>query len=108
MVLKIPIPGKHFRINAFCVPVSAQQTRMIIVGSRDFATLSLLDPFFARSNAKILAEDEVVLTSSDPPEVPEPGAERSVASDAPTLAFRKYYFQTLRPSRAEPPTAERS
>lgn len=100
MVLKIPIPGKLFRMHAFCVPMNARSTRMIVVGARDFARSPLLDPFFGRSNAKILGEDERVLVSSDPPEVPPPGDEKSVASDAPTLAFRKYYFESLRGSRA--------
>jgi phenylpropionate dioxygenase-like ring-hydroxylating dioxygenase large terminal subunit len=100
MVLKIPIPGRFFRMHAFCVPMSAGATRMIVVGARDFARAAILDPFFGRTNAKILAEDEHVLATSDPPEVPEPSEERSVASDAPTLAFRKYYYEALRDSRA--------
>ena len=100
MVLKIPIPGRLFRMHAFCVPMGPTSTRMIVVGSRDFARFGLFDPFFGRTNAKILAEDERVLASSDPPEVPDPSEERSVESDGPTLAFRKYWSQTLRPSRA--------
>lgn len=99
MVLKIPIPNRHFRMHAFCIPMGPRATRMVIVTSRDFARSRLLDPFFGRRTAKILAEDEAVLVSSYPPEVPEAGAEKSVASDAPTLAFRKYYFTQLRDSR---------
>jgi phenylpropionate dioxygenase-like ring-hydroxylating dioxygenase large terminal subunit len=100
MVLKIPIPGRLLRMHAFCVPTGPAATRMIIVGARDFARLRLLNPLFERQNAKILAEDERVLVSSDPPEVPDPSAERSVESDAPTLAFRKYWLGKLRDSRA--------
>ena len=100
MVLKIPIPGRVFRMHAVCVPTGARGTRMIIVGARDFAKSSLLDPFFNRSNRRILAEDQAVLESSDPAEVPAPADERSVPSDRPTLAFRKYYFDELRDGRA--------
>mgnify|MGYP000970546411 CR=1 FL=1 len=105
MVLTIPIPGKLFCMHSVCVPIDARRTRMIVVGARDFATSSLLNPFFNRSNARILAEDQAVLESSDPPEVPPARDERSVASDAPTLAFRRYYFDELRDSRAAPAPA---
>lgn len=103
MVLKIPIPGRVFRIHAVCVPVGPRVTRMIIVGARDFARPSLLNPFFNRTNRRILEEDQRVLESSDPPEVPPPAEERSVASDRPTLQFRKYYYDALRGSAASPP-----
>ncbi len=102
MVLKIPIPGRLFRMHAVCVPVSARVTRMIVVGARDFARPTLLNPFFNHTNRKILGEDQAVLESSDPPEVPPPSEERSVASDRPTLQFRKYYYDVLRGSAASP------
>ena len=100
MVLKIPIPGRLFHMHSICVPLSQRETLMIVVGTRDFATSSLLTPFFNRSNKKVLGEDRAVLESSDPPEVPPAGEERSVANDRPTLQFRKYYFDTLKPSAA--------
>ncbi|MFO0604747.1 MAG: aromatic ring-hydroxylating dioxygenase subunit alpha [Polyangiales bacterium] len=100
MVLKIPIPGKLFHMHSICVPVGPRETKMIVVGARDFATSSLLDGFFNRTNRKVLGEDKAVLESSDPPEVPPAGEERSVANDRPTLQFRKYYFDELKPSSA--------
>jgi phenylpropionate dioxygenase-like ring-hydroxylating dioxygenase large terminal subunit len=96
MVLKIPIPGRHFRIHAMCVPAHENRTRMVIVGTRDFARWALFNPLFARSNRKILGEDKAVVESSDPPAVPRAGNERSVATDGPTLEFRKYYFSQLK------------
>ena len=96
MVLKIPIPGRHFRIHAICVPVREDRTRMIVVGTRDFARWALLNPLFARSNRKILGEDQAVVESSDPPSVPRASNEHSVATDGPTLEFRKYYFGQLK------------
>lgn len=100
MVLNIPIPGRVFRMHAVCVPTGPRATRMIIVGARDFMRHPVFHAFFNRSNRKILDEDQAVLETSDPPEVPPPGDERSVASDRPTLQFRKYYFDVLRDSRA--------
>jgi len=95
MVLKIPIPGRHFRVHAMCIPVRENRTRMLIVGTRDFAKWAFLNPLFARSNRKILDEDRAVVESSDPPAVPRASNERSVATDGPTLEFRKYYYKTL-------------
>jgi hypothetical protein len=47
-------------------------------------------------NARIAAQDQAVVESSDPPEVPPAGEERSVGTDRATLHFRKYYEETLR------------
>jgi phenylpropionate dioxygenase-like ring-hydroxylating dioxygenase large terminal subunit len=102
MVLNIPIPGKVFRMHAFCVPVDATHVRMIIIGVRSFATLPLLNPFFNRSNKKIAAEDQAVVESSFPVEVPPPSEEMSVRTDRATLQFRKYYQSELKHSSAAP------
>ena len=102
MVLNIPIPGKVFRMHAFCVPVDASRVRMIIIGARTFATLPLLNPFFNHSNKKIAAEDKAVVESSFPVEVPPPSEELSVRTDRATLQFRKYYHSELKPSSAAP------
>jgi phenylpropionate dioxygenase-like ring-hydroxylating dioxygenase large terminal subunit len=96
MALHIPIPSKHFRIHAMCVPLGGLRTRMIIVGSRDFMKLALFDVFFRRANQKIIAEDRAVVESSSPAEVPPAAAERSVETDRATLQFRRYYHQILR------------
>ena len=98
MALHIPIPGKHFRIHAICVPLGGNRTRMIVVGSRDFVKLPWFDVFFRRANQRIVREDRAVVESSSPAEVPPAGAERSVETDRATLQFRRYYYQTLRGS----------
>lgn len=98
MVLHIPMPKQTFRMHAICVPVAAQKVRMIVVGARSFAKLSLLNPLFNYSNKRIVAEDRAVVESSDPPVVPPAAQEVSVRSDRATLAFRKYYFQSLHTS----------
>ncbi len=100
MALHIPIPGRHLRIHALVIPAEAGRTRLMVVASRDFARLPLLDPGFAWMNAKIADEDRAVVESSGPDAIPAPGEERSVGTDRATLQFRKYYWDTLRPSAA--------
>jgi phenylpropionate dioxygenase-like ring-hydroxylating dioxygenase large terminal subunit len=101
MSLHIPIPGKRFSILALVIPVDAQTTRLMVVGARDFLRWRGLNPLFNLMNAYIANQDQAVVESSDPPVVPEPSLEVSVATDRPTLAFRKYYFERLSPSRAD-------
>ncbi len=100
MALHIPIPRRHLRIHALVVPAEPGRTRLTVVASRDFARLGLLDPWFAWMNGMIADEDRSVVESSGPDEIPAPGQERSVGTDRATLQFRKYYWETLRPSAA--------
>ena len=64
---------------------------------RNFARWRLLDPLFARSNARIAREDQAIVESAQPTMVPPAADERSVASDAPTLAFRRIWFTRIMP-----------
>ena len=100
MALNIPVPGKHLRIHALVIPAEPGRTRLIVAQSRDFAKFALLNPLFARLNGIIADEDRAVVESPGPLEVPPAGSERSVGSDRATLQFRKYYYETLRGSRA--------
>ena len=100
MELFIDPPGKTFRMLAVCLPESETHTQMCIYTLRNFARSRLLDPLFAWSNARIAREDQAVLESSQPPIVPPAGAEKSVRTDAPTLAFRKLWFDRLKDSEA--------
>lgn len=52
-----------------------------------------------RMNARVVREDERVLATCGPGEVPLPTDEACVPSDRSTLAFRRYYYEVLRPSR---------
>jgi len=101
MSLHIPIPGKRFTILALVVPVDAQTTRLMVVGARDFLRWRGLNPLFNLSNGIIADQDKAVVESSDPPVVPPPSHEVSVATDRPTLAFRKYYFAELTAGRSD-------
>jgi phenylpropionate dioxygenase-like ring-hydroxylating dioxygenase large terminal subunit len=98
MALHIPIPNRHLRIHALVVPAKAGRTRLTVVGSRDFARLPILNPWFSWLNGLIADEDRAVVESSGREEVPPPGAELSVRTDRATLQFRKYYFDVLRGS----------
>jgi phenylpropionate dioxygenase-like ring-hydroxylating dioxygenase large terminal subunit len=95
MELHIPIPGKHFRMHALCVPVDEGHTRLLVVGSRDFARPRFLNPFFNFANGRIAKEDKAVVESSFPVKVPRASEEVSVASDRCTLQFRKYFYEQL-------------
>jgi phenylpropionate dioxygenase-like ring-hydroxylating dioxygenase large terminal subunit len=106
MALHIPIPNKRMAMHALVVPVDDTHTRLIVVGARDFMTARFLNPLFNKSNAIIAAQDKEVVESSFPVEVPPAAQELSVASDKPTLQFRKYYFESLKGSSAKVPSRE--
>ncbi|MCC6876954.1 MAG: aromatic ring-hydroxylating dioxygenase subunit alpha [Sandaracinaceae bacterium] len=97
MVLHLMDEPRLLRQHLWCVPVDATTTRMMLVSTRGFQRGNPLAWLFDRLNRFILAEDRRVVESSEPPEVPDPSAEASVASDRATLAFRRWYLRTLRP-----------
>lgn len=79
------------------VPVDGATTR----------TLSILAPGFSLYRAldfvigdRLSREDQHVVETHDPPEIPRAGDEVSVRSDRGTLAFRRYYDSVLRDSYA--------
>jgi hypothetical protein len=69
---------------------------MLLVATRQFLRHNPLGWLADQFNRLVLLEDRAVVESSRPREVPPPGEEVSVASDGPTLQFRKYYFRALR------------
>lgn len=103
MELFIDPPGRVMHMLAVCTPEDAAHTRLSIYTIRSFARSRLFDPLFRWSNRRIAREDKAVLETSLPSEVPPAGAEKSVRTDAPTLAFRKIYFERIRDSKAEKP-----
>lgn len=98
MNLFIPMPENKLVLAATAIPVNATTTRMLLVSYRRFLTSPLFDIFFDRMNVKIAAEDQAIIESSFPVEVPHPREEQSVRTDSLTLAFRKRYFAELRES----------
>jgi phenylpropionate dioxygenase-like ring-hydroxylating dioxygenase large terminal subunit len=100
MELTLDAKGRLFRILAVCIPLSQNETRLMLVTARSFLRSRLFDPLFLRANRRIAEEDRAIVESSLPPIVPAPEQEKSLASDAPTLAFRRIYRQKLLGSRA--------
>ncbi|MBC7543350.1 MAG: aromatic ring-hydroxylating dioxygenase subunit alpha [Candidatus Sericytochromatia bacterium] len=101
-----PESKRGFRQHMWCVPVDEIHTRMMLVSARTFGGDNPISRLFDQFNRIILGEDRNVVQSTLPKVCPHPSEEMSVATDAPTLAFRRYYFNTLHESRwplAEPP-----
>jgi len=96
MELAIDPGGRLLRLMAVCSPAEAGMTRLTIYTLRNFAKARLLNPLFARANARIAAEDRAIIESSQPRQVPAASEEKSVPTDAPTLAFRKIWFTRIR------------
>ncbi|MBX7096508.1 MAG: aromatic ring-hydroxylating dioxygenase subunit alpha [Myxococcaceae bacterium] len=102
MVLHIPIPGKRMRIHVHCVPVDDGHTRMFLTGTRDFGRFNPFVRMFDEVNRLIAYEDKAIVESSSPAEVPPASQEVSVPTDRGTLQFRKYYYEVLKDSSADP------
>lgn len=98
MVLNLDNPAGLYRQHVFCVPGQPGETRMIIVSSRKFALGidRLFGPMMSWFEDRILGEDKAVVESARPAVVPPASEERSVATDEPTLKFRKWYWQHQR------------
>lgn len=104
MVLHLDFGTRRMKQHVYCVPVDEKTTRMMLVSTRDFGLFFLLRPFFALtdwSNTYILREDRAVVESSSPMEVPPAAEEKSVATDAPTLVFRRWYEKNLKAPHKE-------
>ena len=108
MELFIDPAGRLFRMLAICLPVDENRTRLTIITIRDFARWRGLNWWFRRSNRRIADEDKAILETSQPSEVPPPAQERSVRTDQPTLAFRKFYYERFRESAASPQIARQA
>jgi len=96
MTLYIPITKRVFVLQVACIPIDARTTRLLLITGRDFLRAPWLDGFFHWQNRRIAVEDQAVVESSDPPEVPHAGDEASVRTDSLPLHFRKRYYAELR------------
>lgn len=86
--------------HIFCIPLDAQTTKMLLVKTTSSRPWPIKRSFDEYVNRKILFEDRVIVESSTPAEAPDPAEERSVGTDGPTLAFRRYYLKKLKGSSA--------
>lgn len=96
--MELHIEPERFRIHVYCIPLAERRTRMMLVSARKFLSWGPLARIMDYANRKILLEDRSVVESSQPAEVPAPGEEMSVATDGPTLHFRRYYLRELKGS----------
>ena len=101
MNLFLPLKGRTMIMQVACVPIDATRTRMLLMMARDFLRPAMFDWVFNRSNLKIALEDQAVVESSFPAEIPPAKDERSVRTDGPTLYFRKRYYAELSGSSVE-------
>lgn len=108
MELFIDPPGKRLRLMVACIPEDETTTRLLLLTIRNFVRSPLLNPVFRLLNWRIANEDRAIVESSLPAQVPPPGEEASVRTDAPTLAFRRIYRKRLLGSAAARPAAASS
>lgn len=101
MVLYISRKKPGMRQHLYCIPEDDTHVRMLLISTRQFLLHNPLGWIGDQFNRVVLLEDRAVVESSRPMEVPPPADELSVGTDAPTLAFRKYYFRDLRPSTTQ-------
>ncbi|MFO7562637.1 MAG: aromatic ring-hydroxylating dioxygenase subunit alpha [Enhygromyxa sp.] len=97
-VLELPNPLGEYRQHLFSVPGKPGETRLLLVSTRRFrlGLDRVLAPAIDWFEDRIVNEDQAVIESSPPVAVPEAGVEPSVATDAATLRFRKWYHQRQR------------
>ena len=100
MNLHITLFGKPVVLAVACVPATTQLTRMMLTIARPFLTSPLFDGLFNYSNRRIAKEDQAIVESSFPVEMPDARDEKSVRTDALTLRFRKDYLARLKGTAA--------
>jgi len=105
MVLDTTPEPRIMRLHVWCVPIDEGHTRMILTSVRNFAQNPAASIGINRFNLTVLRQDQAVVESSDPIEVPARGVERSVPTDTPTLTFRTWYQRNLQGSSAPDPVS---
>jgi phenylpropionate dioxygenase-like ring-hydroxylating dioxygenase large terminal subunit len=99
MNLHITMGGKKVLLTVACVPVDAQRTRMMLSIARPFLRSRVFDGLFNYMNKRIAKEDQAIVESSFPAEIPPAALEKSVRTDSLTLRFRRDYFTRLKGTR---------
>jgi len=100
MNLHITLLGRKVLLTVACVPIDSQRTRMLLTIVRPFLRSRLFDGVFNYSNRRIAKEDQAIVESSSPAEIPAAHEEKSVRTDALTLRFRKDYLTRLKATAA--------
>lgn len=95
MVLHILDGERLMRMHVWCVPTSADHTRMVVAAAQDFGVLNPLLFVGDFYNRKIVGEDRAVVESSFPVKIPPPGEEQHVPTDKVTLRFRTWFYRHI-------------
>ncbi len=93
--ITLPIPTSSVEqqslLHIWCVPIELNRSRMIVVSRRNFGQFNPLLSLFNLLTPLILQEDRRIMDTAWPSEVPPTGFEVLMPSDAPTIAFSRYY-----------------
>jgi hypothetical protein len=93
--LTLPIPtqssDQQSLLHIWCVPIAQNRSRMIVVSRRNFGRFNPVLSLFNLLTPLILREDQRIMDTASPSEVPPIGSEVFMPADAPTIAFCRYY-----------------
>ena len=103
LTLPIPTqsPDQQSLLHIWCVPIEQNRSRMIVVSRRNFGQFNPILSLFNLLTPIILKEDRHIMDTASPSEVPPLGVEILMPSDAPTIAFCRYYQKHLLNSQTD-------
>jgi hypothetical protein len=84
-------------LHIWCTPLTATTSRMVVVSRRNFGRFAAVPRIYDLLTPVILGEDRRNMETVWPSEVPD-GGEVSMPSDAPTIAFQRYYRKAFGPA----------
>jgi phenylpropionate dioxygenase-like ring-hydroxylating dioxygenase large terminal subunit len=87
--------GARSLLLIWCIPLTLYSSRIIVVSRRNFGQFSLVPLLYDLLTPVILTEDRRNMETAWPSALPALGQEISVASDAPTIAFQRYYAKNF-------------
>ena len=105
MSLKVPMKGttkvkgqkvpKEWYLHIFCTPTKAGCSNQIIVPRRNFGGRNPIWKAADALNIVVLNEDKRNVETAWPSRVPGPASEISMPTDASTIAFQRYHWNTF-------------
>ncbi|NSX57022.1 Rieske 2Fe-2S domain-containing protein [Parasulfitobacter algicola] len=105
MSLKVPMKGttkfngqkvpKEWYLHIFCTPTKAGRSNQIIVPRRNFGGRNPIWRAADALNIIVLNEDKRNVETAWPSRVPRPAPEISMPTDASTIAFQRYHWNTF-------------
>lgn len=87
--------GRQSLLFIWTIPISADTSRNIVVARRNFGKYALIPRIYDLLTPVILGEDRRNLVTGWPSEVPVGAEEVSMPSDAPSIAFQRWYRSWL-------------